>query len=145
MASSEGILMAFAALQAADVREPATWKGERPVEAKAATVATWATVLRDIDDRQLSAAVQGWLASAVDSWWPMPGAIRKHAPPCSERLLSGPSEPHSPYNDDLDDWGRQQVLDQADRENWWNLDTDACWFMLNEAATKLLEGDNGVR
>lgn len=139
MASRQAIMQSFALLVSSGVPRPPNWTDDDGgAMARNAAAGAWAAILGGVQDEHLQAAVLHWLASPDARWWPLPGAIRSVAlqlAPMQRPQLTGPVE-RSAYND-LDDAARQAILDVADRERWWFLDTGECWRRIDAMASEV--------
>jgi len=128
----------MALLVSSGVPRPPNWTDDdRGQMARHAAVGAWVAILGGVQDQHLHAAVLRWLASPDARWWPLPGAVRTLAlqlAPMEQRQIAGPVE-RSAYNE-LDDWSRQQIIDQADREGWWSLEVGECWRRIEAAAER---------
>ena len=137
MASRQAVLQSFALLVSSGVPRPPNWTDDDGGQmARHAAVGAWVAILGGVQDEHLHAAVLRWLASPDARWWPLPGAIRSIAlqlTPMARPQITGPVE-RSAYND-LDDAGRQQVIDRADGEGWWSLPD--CWARIEAVAVDM--------
>jgi hypothetical protein len=104
MATKRGIITAFALLGQGGVHQPQAIRDEPE-----ATVSMWHTLLADLSDEDLTAAVMRYLRAPDSQFWPTPGKLLDLAPSRQKAIAA---------NDADSEWG--YLLECVRRKGWPN-------------------------